>query len=96
MLSLMAMPAAVQRLMGVVLVLLESLGQQQQQQQQRGGGLQSPDCSHDFVAGVVLNLLTTPDLVTSLPAATKVRGQQSVTSRHWHEHQLHSLCTGCE
>jgi hypothetical protein len=70
--SVVVLHAAVQRLMGVVLVLLEPL-RQQQQQQQRVGGLQLPDCSQDFVAGVVLHLLTTPDLVTSLPAAIKVR-----------------------
>lgn len=96
MLSLVVMHAAVQRLMGVVLVLLGSLDQQQQQQLQRDGGLQLPDnSSQDFVAGVVLNLLTTPDLVTSLPAATKVRGQQYMHCKHSHQRCLHNLCIWC-
>lgn len=58
--SLCLLLAAIQRVMGVVLVLLEAPSQQQQQQQQA------------YTDRVVQTVLTTPHLVSCLPAAIKV------------------------
>lgn len=67
--------AAVQRLMGVVLTLLESPAQREGRQHAAAPGQQS-----QFVACVVQLLLTAPGLESSLPTATKVRQACANTS----------------
>lgn len=71
-------PAALQRVLGVVLTLLESPVQQQQSPPLQ----QQPGPPQPFVESVVQLLLTTPNLVQSLPAVIKVCHRHSRSQRH--------------